>query len=128
MWILYPFLIDCSCAMDLTCYFFVFVNEELFVNKKGLPSPAVVYEISSSDPENKDSISQSSDLPPLDKKSVRSEPVNQFSVTSTSCISEIVGADFASNGPTLSPSSSLCSSSSERSTLNPNAKVLVVLR
>ncbi|XP_028547722.1 polyadenylate-binding protein-interacting protein 3 isoform X1 [Dendrobium catenatum] len=92
-------------------------DERFFINKKGLPSPAVAYGPPSSDPENKDIISL-----PSDKIPVCSEPDYQFPVTSTSCISEHIAADSASNGPSLSPSSSLCSLSSERSTLNPNAK------
>ncbi|XP_020599872.1 polyadenylate-binding protein-interacting protein 3 isoform X2 [Phalaenopsis equestris] len=71
--------------------------------------------------ENKDMIRRPSDLAPSDKISVRNEPEIQFAVTSTSAMCEHVAADSASTGPTLSPSS-LCSLSSERSTLNPNVK------
>lgn len=97
-------------------------DEKFFDNKKGLPSPAVVYDTSPNDPENKDVISRPSEFSPSDKMPVHNEPDNQFPVTSRSCISQHVGTDSAYNRPTLSPSSSLCSSSSERSTLNPNAK------
>lgn len=97
-------------------------DEKFSVNKKGLLSPAVVYDPPSSDPENKDSISRPSVLAPSGKMPVCSEPDNQIPVSSTSCMYEHVAADSASNGPSLSPSSSLCSLSSERSTLNPNAK------
>lgn len=95
-------------------------DENFLFNKKGLSSLSVTYDPPVSDPENKDKGSQPSEMAPLGKMPVRSEPDNQLPVTT--CIPEHVATDSASCGPSLSPSSSLCSLSSERSTLNPNAK------
>ncbi|KAK8946030.1 hypothetical protein KSP40_PGU009776 [Platanthera guangdongensis] len=94
-------------------------DENFLVHKKGPSSHAVAYDPPFSDPENKDKSSQPSELAPSGKMTICSEP-DQFPVTTS--ISEHIAVDSAYGGPSLSPSSSFCSLSSERSNLNPNAK------
>ncbi|KAJ0988462.1 hypothetical protein J5N97_006818 [Dioscorea zingiberensis] len=74
--------------------------------------------------ENQHSSSESSESAVSGKKSASSEPVNLSlqPVDSTLSTSERRPGGSVSSGPVLSPSSSVGSLSSEKSTLNPNAK------
>ncbi|KAG1366349.1 polyadenylate-binding protein-interacting protein 3 [Cocos nucifera] len=95
---------------------------------KGLSASAATYDPSSSNQINKCPAGESSDSAISGKLSSANEAVNTslrpgFSTSSTS---EHVGAGSVSGGA-LSPSSSVGSLSSEKSTLNPNAKWFIVL-
>ncbi|XP_008787856.1 polyadenylate-binding protein-interacting protein 4-like [Phoenix dactylifera] len=91
---------------------------------KGLSPSAATYDPSSSVQVNKCPAGESSDSAISGKLSSASEAVNTSPRPgcSTSSTSECVGAGSVSGGPGLSPSSSVGSLSSEKSTLNPNAK------
>nr|XP_029123792.1 polyadenylate-binding protein-interacting protein 4 isoform X2 [Elaeis guineensis] len=94
------------------------------VHVKGLPPGATTYDPSSSVPGNKCPADDSSDSAISGKLSSASEAANPSlrPGSSTSSTSECVGAGSVSCGPGLSPSSSVGSLTSEKSTLNPNAK------
>jgi hypothetical protein len=93
----------------------------IFTDLDGLPSSSRPYEPPSFRQGFKSSDGLKPDLTVSGKHSSAVEPVN--SQSSTSSTSECIAANSIASAPGLSPSSSMGSLTSEKSTLNPNAKV-----
>ncbi|GJM85020.1 hypothetical protein PR202_ga00748 [Eleusine coracana subsp. coracana] len=95
----------------------------IFTDLDGLPSSSQPYESSSSRQGFKSSDGLKPDLTVSGKHSSAVEPANSLRPgSSTSSTSERVAANSVASAPGLSPSSSMGSLTSEKSTLNPNAK------
>ncbi|GJN21073.1 hypothetical protein PR202_gb08521 [Eleusine coracana subsp. coracana] len=95
----------------------------IFTDLDGLPSSSQPYESSSSRQGFKSSDGLKPDLSVSGKHSSAVEPANSLRPSSsTSSTSERVAANSVASAPGLSPSSSMGSLTSEKSTLNPNAK------